>query len=1123
MDFRDEFDRIAREEARTAAARNIFSEVDDWRGTRRSVASKRWIWELLQNAKDCAKRKPFTFSLVVKGATLTVQHDAGHFTLREIVALVEGDSSKHRRAEDTTGRFGKGFLVSHVVSTNVQVRGILADEKKGKFSFAFRLRRDGSEGEIRRNIEKCRDALEDAQPYSATSYPTEFIYHLTADEETDSCIKDAVRDLQNHAPFLFSFIPELSQIIFEVRGEHRLVFATERRDQLPAPNLAAAVEKIGVSTPGGTRSVLLFTLANSPKTAQPQIAFELDSQNRVIIRSLVARVFQDLPLHGTAEFDIPIVLNLPAACDVDSDRSVPNITKADTRKTIYSAFSLLPSVAKWAISEHTRGVHLLAEFGISEEMRRESQSAELWEKSISETVRALSACKIVECRDGFLPVDEVVFPDATWLENVPPDAALLRGVQRLLSTRGDNVPGEETVEEWQSILAKWKTVSGAPSGRRTGLSALYSELQNAQSMSTLRKKHSVFRNDEDAVAYLCDLFQVAAEYCERQKIDAPAGLKDLPVLLNQNRQFREGRNLRVDGGVDSVLKDISSQLDLNFKEKLVDVTLSESPGGKLISQLCGNNTFSAENAVAALVTDIERRFSAGQTRGPEGQTLSNAATTLLAWLAGHPSCEISDLQSFPLLCADGKLHAVTDYHEMLIAPTDLLNEDDRNIVDLFPESVRLSDQHLRTCEAQKVPPKLLDGFLEQHGLASASLIVQRDWGSDAEHFSTMYRDKSESGHKVERLSVTDVVGLTRLLSDTAGASSSGDPAKAERVLSFILSYAAMQDDSWKSTVTATCVRNHGCAGFVTLFPCFWLAKLKDIAWVPSTEVGGPCEPLSLRTIGMWEKLPSEVCESQDARDFLALHFGVDRLEMAIRASAGDDQRRRTELRDELAEVVNIGIEPNELRDLIIRHRSMVEINTRNGKLGRIVETLVRQVFEKENFDVERTGTGSDFKVRLAEAKDLEWDKQDVGELRLIATYHGIPVEFFVEIKATQGDVVRMSWRQAEAATANPAAYILCVVDFSDHADLFDRVLQDDEPTCEIISGCIGLVPTIGQDLTIAVQNLSSAVETDNPAIEIEKADEIRFRIGRRVWLEGNKLSDWANSAKEAVARAQPSK
>jgi len=41
---------------------------------------------------------------------------------------------------------------------------------------------------------------------------------------------------------------------------------------------------------------------------------------------------------------------------------------------------------------------------------------------------------------------------------------------------------------------------------------------------------------------------------------------------------------------------------------------------------------------------------------------------------------------------------------------------------------------------------------------------------------------------------------------------------------------------------------------------------------------------------IWERLPSEYSDPQE-RDFLAQHFGVDRLEMAIRASAGDDTQK----------------------------------------------------------------------------------------------------------------------------------------------------------------------------------------------------------------------------------------
>ena len=237
-------------------------------------------------------------------------------------------------------------------------------------------------------------------------------------------------------------------------------------------------------------------------------------------------------------------------------------------------------------------------------------------------------------------------------------------------------------------------------------------------------------------------------------------------------------------------------------------------------------------------------------------------------------------------------------------------------------------------------------------------------------------------------------------------------------------------------------------------------------------------------------------------------------------SAGDDAQRRLELRDGLAAVVDSGIDPAELREIVARHRSASEISTRNGRLGRIVETLVAQAFEAEGFDVQRTGTGSDFRVRLVEAQDLEWDKQDVGDLTMAATYRGVAVEFLVEVKATQEDAIRMSWRQAEMAAGKADGYVLCVVDFNDHPDLFDLVLEEDESTQEIIAECVSLVPGIGHNLAASVESLSSAVETEDPGIEVEKAEEIRFRVARRIWLSGKKLDDWAAAVKDRVAKVQ---
>jgi len=170
LDFSKAFNRILQARAAESAASFIYTEVQDWRGSEgKAVALKRWLWELLQNAKDCAKGGPFSFRVMWKPTELKVWHNAGPFRLRGIVALVEGNSSKERRSAENTGRFGKGFLVTHVISTEVRVRGGLKDDNLGLYSFNFLLSRGGSEKEILHNIDKCAKALDQVRTKRAFS------------------------------------------------------------------------------------------------------------------------------------------------------------------------------------------------------------------------------------------------------------------------------------------------------------------------------------------------------------------------------------------------------------------------------------------------------------------------------------------------------------------------------------------------------------------------------------------------------------------------------------------------------------------------------------------------------------------------------------------------------------------------------------------------------------------------------------------------------------------------------------------------------------------------------------------------------------------------------------------
>jgi hypothetical protein len=115
------------ERVHKAIALRIRTKVLDARNDP-DTASRRWPFELVQNAHDAGARADrdgiSVFFRLVDGV-LHFEHDAAPFTMDEFAALLTGGSSKDFMSTETTGRFGTGFLVTHVLSERVRVSGIL--------------------------------------------------------------------------------------------------------------------------------------------------------------------------------------------------------------------------------------------------------------------------------------------------------------------------------------------------------------------------------------------------------------------------------------------------------------------------------------------------------------------------------------------------------------------------------------------------------------------------------------------------------------------------------------------------------------------------------------------------------------------------------------------------------------------------------------------------------------------------------------------------------------------------------------------------------------------------------------------------------------------------------------
>ena len=119
----------------------------------------RWIWELLQNARDCANQTAdgstsVNVEIILEPEKLIFRHDGKPFPLPELIALFRRTSTKGVTGQQgATGKYGTGFVTTHVLSKILHVQGYIT-EKRGLKSFRLKMDRSFEEiPEMQRELE----------------------------------------------------------------------------------------------------------------------------------------------------------------------------------------------------------------------------------------------------------------------------------------------------------------------------------------------------------------------------------------------------------------------------------------------------------------------------------------------------------------------------------------------------------------------------------------------------------------------------------------------------------------------------------------------------------------------------------------------------------------------------------------------------------------------------------------------------------------------------------------------------------------------------------------------------------------------------------------------------------
>jgi len=321
MSYKDKFEQSDKKALNSLIATKILDLMDKLRLDSNENAQRRWIWELLQNAKDVAfdERKVATEINIqnLNGIiSVSFSHNGKPFSVDNITFLIKQVSTKERNTTEnnekpkSTGKFGTGFLTTHLLSEKVEVSGVVKEPDLDYRNFVLPLDRSGRTTEqIIESVNKSisvRDTL-DSQPalanYNPNNFNTTFVYNL--DEEGYKVANIGVEDLHLALPYTLAFLPNIRSV--SIKHEN-VVYELSRIENLTENIKVATIHK-KTSFEITKRKIIMLEKDNTT------IAVEIEQyNNKTYLKGLsneLPKIFCDFPLIGTSDFTLPFTINNP--------------------------------------------------------------------------------------------------------------------------------------------------------------------------------------------------------------------------------------------------------------------------------------------------------------------------------------------------------------------------------------------------------------------------------------------------------------------------------------------------------------------------------------------------------------------------------------------------------------------------------------------------------------------------------------------------------------------------------------------------------------------------------------------------------------------------------------------
>jgi hypothetical protein len=1074
-------------------ARHIRTRVTEARKSPQS-SGPRWPFELLQNALDAGPRDGRTtvsIRLECRSDAVLFHHDGAPFNSGDLAALLSGGSNKEFESVRTTGRFGTGFLVTHVLAEQTRLSALL-QVNGGHEQVELALDRSGDEDAILANIDACDAAIKQARQIPDISAAMSAIFRYPTDGS--SSLRDGVEAFRKALPYVFGTRPLLGTVAC-VNADGSIE-TWEPSDIVIAPTAGGYVQTRDLLVDRGSahprQSLRVLRISTQPDFASAALVVLEGSPGAWGVRfpdSEAPRLYREYPVRGSTF--LPVNFIMDGKFDVDQERHHLLMQQPD-RTLIGEALGAAVLMIQLAVTEEWAQRHLLsvAQAPVSAFDPNSADEKQWWHATLSRFASRLAALPLIRTEESYRPAvgaaaDVAAFPvPRTTLQAAADETDIARMLPIMACVEHLHPPVTALAEDWASIAAGWKSL-GVPV-RQVALKDVADAARlGATTLDQLRLAG-------DKLQWLARFLDLVGE-CWHGRESPDTTILD-KLLPSQKGALCGPKVLLRDSGISEELKNICEAVGLGIRDKLLSVDIRNADPTQQLKHLESMlataipEARSENDILDECIRHLEDKLKEDTSLLPGAEQCFSGSVRLLHHLWTTKEAAAESLAKRVPIATSNRMLVRWGKDRMQMAPISKWNPAAQPFSPIYPEN-RVLNAAYAGDPARAIPDVV------------AALVK---WGVC--HADPLTR------HTPAELKEKKLASLAARPAETAGVTVTGkefayiamlhpevinrcqeDPEKAKALLGLVLCYIVRFDESWLQTTGYT-GRKAGTAVEVTLHGALWLGELTTRAWVPIQGEDGAFSQVVPSAAVLNEMIDAHwLADNPKAIELLSSAFGFDALEVRLLGIAPDEAGRQR-LRNGLAKLVEtLGANPDDYVELA---RQIAEKKKRDRdierlrNLGLAVQEAVRAALESRNLELELVDVGFDYRVTVDSVADPAYQMK-VGS-------------YLLEVKATTSGKPRMTPTQAETAAKNKGNYALCVVDLRsvDPARLDSPwTAADVEPIARIKPG-IG--DTVGETYALVDQARAEL-------IGIRNEETLRYEVPEEIWTTGVSIPAWAAS------------